>query len=297
VAAKHAISALAALIAVASLTTSASGQAPGSAPKRLLFLTHAGLYKHTSLDDAEAAVTAWGREAGFEVTTLEGYRQTAPNLDLTTISAQYLSQFDGVMMMTNGNLPTTAEQKSALVDFVRGGGGFVGVHNAALTFYDYPAFGEMLGGYFRRAIRQNHVFVLRVEDTSHPATRMLGTSWPIVDELYEFGTAAWSPDRPEENVDVLFDNRIPVGFSRDRVHVLLSIDTGATELEGLDLEAGGDYPQSWVREFGVGRSFYTSIGHRDDIWTSDPVFRAHVIGGIRWALGLEEGDAMPRGSR
>jgi len=71
------------------------------------------------------------------------------------------------------------------------------------------------------------------------------------------------------------------------VHVLLSIDTGATDLEGLGLRAGGDYPQSWVREFGEGRSFYTSIGHRDDIWSNDPVFRAHVVGGIRWALGLE----------
>jgi hypothetical protein len=80
--------------------------------------------------------------------------------------------------------------------------------------------------------------------------------------------------------------------------VLLSIDTEETDLEGLGgLRPGGDYPQSWVREFGAGRSFYTSIGHRDDIWPNDPVFRAHLVGGIRWALGLEEGDATPRGAR
>jgi type 1 glutamine amidotransferase len=224
---------------------------------------------------------------GYVVTSLQGYQQTAPNLDLSMISAEYLSQFDGVMMMTNGNLPMTEAQKAALVDFVRQGGGFVGVHNASLTFYDYPAFGEMLGGYFRSAIAQRRLFVLRVEDREHPATRMLGPSWPIVDEFYEFGTAAWTPDRPEENVDVLFDNRIPMGFSRDRVHVLLSIDTDETDLEGLGLERGGDYPQSWIREYGEGRSFYTSIGHRDDIWSNDPVFRAHLLGGIRWALGIE----------
>jgi type 1 glutamine amidotransferase len=278
-------SALTILVAcAASAVSRTSAQTP---PKRLLFLTHAALYKHTSLDDAEAAVTAWGREAGFEVTTLAGYRQTAPNLDLSMVDAEFLSRFDGIMMMTNGNLPMTPEQRRALVDFVRRGGGFVGVHNAALTFYDYPDFGEMLGGYFRRAIGQNRLVVLRVEDPTHPATRMLGASWPIVDEFYEFGTAAWSADRPEENVDVLFDNRIPMGFSRERVRVLLSIDTGATDLQGLGLQGGGDYPQSWVRDFGAGRSFYTSIGHRDDIWTSDPVFRAHVVGGIRWALGLE----------
>jgi hypothetical protein len=266
-------------------------------PTRLLLLTHAGLYKHTSLDDAEAAVAAWGEDAGFEVTSLAGYQQTAPDLDLSMITAEYLAGFDGVMMMTNGNLPMSTAQREALLEFVRRGGAFVGVHNAALTFYDHPAFGEMLGGYFRRTVGQNRVVVLRVEDAAHPATRMLGPSWPIVDEFYEFGTAPWSAARPEENVDVLFDNRIPVGFSRDRVRVLLSIDMERTDLEGLGgVRPGGDYPQSWVREYGEGRSFYTSIGHRDDIWAHDPVFRAHVVGGIRWALKLEDGDATPRGS-
>ncbi len=279
---------------ILALVSAAGGEAQQT-PKRLLVLTHAGLYKHTSLDDAERAVTEWGPQAGFEVTTLQGYLQERESLDLSAVTAEYLAGFDGVMMMTNGNLPMSAEQKAALVEFVRQGGGLVGVHNAALTFYDYPRFGEMLGGYFRRAIQQRHVFVLRVEDRQHPATRMLGPSWPIVDEFYEYGRAAWTADSPDENVDVLFGNRIPMGFSRDRVRVLLSIDTGATNLEGLELEAGGDYPQSWVREYGQGRSFYTSIGHRDDIWVSDPVFRAHLTGGIRWALGLEEGDATPRG--
>ncbi|HSH76487.1 MAG TPA: ThuA domain-containing protein [Longimicrobiales bacterium] len=265
-------------------------------PERLLFLTHAGLYKHTSLGPAEEAVTAWGPEAGFEVTALQGYLQERESLDLSVVTRAYLAQFDGVMMMTNGNLPMDAEQRRALLDFVRDGGGFVGVHNAALTFYDEPDFGEMLGGYFRRTVGQNRLVVLRVEDREHPATRMLGSSWPIVDEFYEFGTSPWTAARPEENVDVLFGNRIPVGFSRDRVRVLLSIDTDATDLEGLgEVRAGGDYPQAWVRTYGRGRSFYTAIGHRDDIWSSDPVFRAHLLGGIRWALGLEEGEAAPRG--
>ena len=257
-------------------------------PSKLLFLTHAGLYKHTSLGPAERAVASWGPSAGFEVTALQGYQQDAASLDLSMITAEYLAQFDGVMMMTNGNLPLADSQKSALIDFVRGGGGFIGVHCAALTLYNHPEFGEMLGGYFRRAIQQDRVFVLKVEDTGHPATRMLGDSWPIVDEFYQYGTAAWTADHPEENVDVLFGNRIPIALSRERVHVLLSIDTGKTDLEGLeDMEPGGDYPQAWYQDFGEGRSFYTSLGHRDDIWSNDPVFQAHIVGGIRWALGLE----------
>jgi type 1 glutamine amidotransferase len=283
---------------VVAFAVAASPAAAQEAPKRLLFLTHAALYKHTSLAPAEAAVSAWAEDGGFTVTGLRGYLQDAGSLDLSVVTRAYLAQFDGVMMMTNGNLPMDPEQRRALLDFVRDGGGFVGVHNAALTFYDEPGFGEMLGGYFRRTVGQNRVVVLRVEDAEHPATRMLGPSWPLVDEFYEFGTAPWNAARPDDNVDVLFDNRIPVGFSRDRVRVLLSIDTERTDLEGLgEVRAGGDYPQAWVRSYGAGRSFYTSIGHRDDIWTSDPVFQAHVVGGIRWALGLEDGDASPRGAR
>ncbi len=287
------------VLAVFWLGTLASVAAPQQqAPKQLLFLTHAGLYKHTSLGPAEAAVTSWGPRAGFEVTTVQGYLQDSESLDLSFLTAEYLAQFDGLMMMTNGNLPLDDTQKRALVDFVRNGGGFIAVHCAALTLYDYPEFGEMLGAYFRMAIGGSNVAVLRVEDTEHPATRMLGDSWPLVDEFYHYGTAAWTPARPEENVDVLFDNRIPMGFSRDRVRVLLSIDTQRTNVDLFpEVEVGGDYPQSWVRDFGQGRSFYTSIGHRDDIWPSDPVFRAHLTGGIRWALGLEEGDATPRGDR
>lgn len=78
-------------------------------------------------------------------------------------------------------------------------------------------------------------------------------------------------------------------FSRDRVHVLLSLDTAKTNIEGMpDVVKGGDYPQAWSRSYGKGRSFYTSLGHRDDIWSNDPVFRAHINGGIRWALAIEE---------
>ena len=268
--------------------------------KRLLFLSHAGLYKHASLGPAERAVTAWGANAGFEVTGLEGYLQESSDLDLSVITAEFLAQFDGLMMFTNGNLPLDDAQRTAITEFVRDGKGFIGVHSASLTLFDYPEYGEMLGAYFRRPISQNRVFVLEVEDPSHPATRMLGPSWPIVDELYLFGNAAWRAERPDENRDELFDHPIPLAFSRDRVRVLLSLDTERSDLQGLEeigVARGGDYPQAWARTYGRGRSFYTSLGHREDIWTNDPVFRAHVIGGIRWALGLEPGDAQPRGER
>jgi uncharacterized protein len=264
--------------------------APPPAPvKRLLFLTHAALYKHKSLGPAERAVTELGKQGGFAVTTLAGYTQDAGKIDLSFVSADYLAPFDGVMFMTNGNLPLDDQQRRALIDFVRGGKAFIGVHCAALTFYDDPEFGEMLGGYFRRTVNPKaQVVVLKVEDPAHPATRMLGPSWPLADEFYHFGTAAWDPARPRENVDVLFGNRIPVGFSRNRVHVLLGIDTERTDLKNLsETTKGGDYPQAWCRDFGKGRSFYTALGHAETLWSNDLVFRSHILGGIRWALGLE----------
>ena len=267
-------------------------QAP-LATKRILFLTHAGLYKHPSLAPAELAVTAWGKTGGFDVTTRQGYKEDAAALDMSFLTPDYLASFDGLMLMTNGNLPFTATQKKAIVEFVRNGKALIGTHCATLTMYDYPEFGEVLGGYYLRslvptaAVASGKVGVLKVEDPSHPATRMLGSTWPLNEEFYEFGHAVWDARTPTENVSQVGRLPILLPFSRDRVHVLLSLDTDRTDLSDLPNVAKGDYPQAWTRTFGRGRTFYTALGHRDDIWAHDAVFRAHVTGGIRWALGLE----------
>ncbi len=289
------------LVLAASWWAPARTQAPAGGPTsqpgspKILFLTHAALYKHPSLGPAERAVTELGRQGGFDVTTVEGYKQDADKIDLSFISPEFLSKYNGLMLMTNGNLPLSEAQKKAIVDYVRNGGALIGVHCATLTLYDYPAFGEILGGYYRRSIvptpliAKNRIGVLKVEDPNHPATRMLGPSWPLVEEFYQFGTAVWDPARPTENVSQVGRLPIPLAFSRDRVHVLLSLDTEHMDLSGLgpEIARGGDYPQAWTRTVGKGRVFYSALGHRDDIWSTDPVFRAHVTGGIRWALGLE----------
>jgi type 1 glutamine amidotransferase len=264
------------------------------ARKKLLFLTHPALYKHPSLEFAEKAVIEWGKTGGFDVTTLEGYKQQINSIDLTMLTPEYLNSFDGLMLMTNGNLPLSDPQKQALIDFVRNGKALIGTHCATLTLYNYPAFGEMLGGYYLRSIVPTaqvgkKMGVLKVEDRTHPATKMLGASWTVGEEFYQFGTAVYDPAKPRENISQVGSLPIPLAFSRDRVHVLLSLDTEQTDISDLpQLTKGGDYPQSWSREFGKGRIFYTTLGHREDIWGGDPMFRAHVVGGIRWALGLEK---------
>ena len=280
------------ILVAASIGTGLSGQTPPR--KKLLFLTHAALYKHSSLAPAELAVTDYGKTGGFDVTTLEGYKQDSAKLDMSFLTPEYLAQFDGLMLMTNGNLPLTEAQKKSVIDFVRNGKALIGVHCASLTLYDYPEFGEVLGGYYRRSIVPTtsvgqKIGVLKVEDPSHPATKMMNGSWPVAEEFYQFGTAIWDASKPTEQISQVGRLHIPMAFSRDRVHVLLSLDTEKTDLTGLGPEIfkGGDYPQAWSRTFGKGRSFYTSLGHRDDIWSTDATYRAHVTGGIRWALQLE----------
>ncbi len=284
--------ALAALgVSVSILSVMAGAQAPSA--KKLLFLTHAGLYKHASLAPAEAAVTEWGKTSGFQVTTLQGYTQDSRSLDLSVLTPEYLNAFDGLMLMTNGNLPLTPRQRQSMVDFVRNGKALVGVHCATLTLYDYPEFGEVLGGYYLRSVvptemvAKGKVGVLKVEDPNHPATRMLGSTWPLNEEFYEFGRHVWNASTPTANLSAVGRLPILMPFSRDRVHVLLSLDTVRTDMSDLPNIPKGDYPQAWTRTFGQGRTFYTTLGHREDIWAHDAVFRAHVTGGIRWALGLE----------
>ena len=153
------------------------------------------------------------------------------------------------MMMTNGNLPFTDAQKK----------------NAGRLR-------SRRQGADRRALRVAHLLQLsRVRRNArrllqsqpaarhdrraqgrgqpkHPATKMLGASWPLVDEFYLFGTAPWDAARPDDNIDVLFKNKIPMGFSRDKVHVLLSLDTERMDMtKQPNLKRGGDYPQAWTQ--------------------------------------------------
>ncbi|MCY4599393.1 MAG: ThuA domain-containing protein [Acidobacteria bacterium] len=261
--------------------------------KRVLVLTHNAFYKHDMLETLEHTVAELGERGGFEVTSLEGYKQDQDNLDLSMISAAYLSRFDGLLLATNGELPLDDGQRQALVDFVRNGKGLVAVHNAPVTLYTYPSFGEMVGGYFWKTFnalaQDQRRIVLNVEDRTHPATRMLEPSWELLDEYYQMAPEAWDAGRPDLYVGPT-GHGAPIGFSRDRVQVLISLDTNATDMSGRppEWERGGDYPQAWYQQFGQGRSLYTSLGHRDELWTGNTLFRAHIRGAIRWSLGLED---------
>ncbi|MFF9125101.1 ThuA domain-containing protein [Streptomyces sp. NPDC014889] len=214
---------------------------------RLLVHTRTADYRHDSIPDAVAALRALD---GFEVEHTE-----APEA-----LARPLERYDAVVFLSTSGEVLTPAGRERLAAYVEQGGGFVGVHAAACTEYDWPYYGELLGARFARHPEYQPGRVL-VEDADHPATRHLPAEWAFTDEWYDFRT---NP--------------------RDTVRVLARADESSYRGGGM----GADHPLVWCREQGRGRVFYTALGHASEAYT-DPEFRAHLRGGIEWAAGLATG--------
>jgi type 1 glutamine amidotransferase len=166
-----------------------------------------------------------------------------------------------VVFYTTGELPMSDEQKAALMDFVRGGKGFAGIHSATDTFYKWADYGSMIGGYFNDHPWHQEVTV-RVEDRAHPATKHLPASFTLNDEIYQFRN-----------------------WSRDDVHVLLSVDPASVDLTKPNVKrTDKDFALAWTKTVGKGRAFYTALGHEPAVWR-DERFQQHLVGGISWAIG------------
>jgi uncharacterized protein len=193
---------------------------------------------------------------------------------LQKLSPERLKNYDAVVFAnTTGDLPLP--DKQGFVDWIEKGGGFAGIHAATDTFHGFPAFVEMIGGEFLTHGPQVEVDCLN-QDPAHAAVSHLPARWTVFDEIY------------------LFKNYDPM-----KVRDLLVLDNHPNNKEP------GHFPISWCKPFGQGRVFYTSLGHREDMWDpnysdakgrkNDPAiaraFQAHVMNGVLWALGLAPGSA------
>jgi type 1 glutamine amidotransferase len=231
------------LIAAGTLSTAPACAA--DAPYKVLVFSKTAGFRHSSIPNGIAAVQALGSANNFTVTATE---------DANAFTAANLAQYQTVVFMsTTGDVLNDAQQ-TAFEAYIRGGGGYVGVHAAADTEYSWPFYGSLVGAYF-----ESHPAIqpatLTVQDHSHPATAHLGARWSRTDEWYNFRS------NPRPGVRVLIT---------------------ANESSYAGGTMGADHPLVWCQSFRGGRSFYTAMGHTTESY-DEPAFRAHLLGGLGYA--------------
>jgi type 1 glutamine amidotransferase len=230
-------------------------------PKRVLYFTFSAGFRHDSIPLSEQLLG----EAAARTGALEVIASQDPGL----LTAEGLRDFDALFFFTSGELPLDDSQKSALLDFVRSGKGFGGVHSATDTFYTWPEYGDLIGARFDGHPWAQEINV-HVEDPDHPAMRGLAPSFRITDEIYQFRE-----------------------ISRERVRVLMTLDVDSVDLnrEGVNRD-DGDFALAWCHNYGGGRVFYTALGHLDETWR-DERFQQMLTGALLWLTGQADADATP----
>ncbi|WP_086695347.1 ThuA domain-containing protein, partial [Streptomyces recifensis] len=227
---------------------------PTETGRVLVFSKTAG-FRHDSIPDGVAAVQQLGATDGLTVDATE---------DATAFTTRNLRRYEAVVFLsTTGDVLNSAQQR-AFEGYIRQGGGYVGVHAAADTEYDWPFYGGLAGAWFdsHPAIQPATVVV---EDHAHPSTAALPARWERTDEWYNYRS---NP--------------------RERAHVLASLDESSYSGGTMN----GDHPIAWCQSYQGGRAFYTGGGHTRESY-ADPAFRAHLLGGLRWATGAAQADCRP----
>jgi len=225
----------------------AGGSLPTAGASLLVFSRTAG-YRHDSIPAGVQALTKLATERGFRIAASE---------DPSNFSDAGLAGYDAVIFLsTTGDVLDDAQQ-AAFERFVRAGKGFIGIHSATDTEYEWAWYGGLVGGYFREHPAVQVASVV-VEDPLHPATAGLPNPWQRTDEWYAFK----ANPRPD-------------------VHVLLSLDE--TSYAPGSANMAGDHPVAWCHEYDGGRAFYTALGHTSESF-SDPLFIGHLAGALGWVL-------------
>ena len=259
------------------------------APKRkLLFFTKSSGFEHSmikrkspnELSSAEKIVTALGEKHNFETTCTK---------DGSIFTAEKLAAFDAFMFYTTGDLtepgkdknpPMSKEGKQAFLDAIKNGKGFIGTHSAADTFHSPgnkehgPARSKQDGDNI-----DPYVAMLGAEFIIHGAQQK--AKMTVIDKSFPGMSAAGDGFEMTEEWYTLKDHA-------KNLHVLLVQEPG---LKGPMYDRPA-YPATWAREYEKGRVFYTSMGHRDDVWAS-PIFESILLGGLSWAFGNVKADVTP----
>ena len=221
-----------------------------SSPNRLLVFSKTAGFRHNSIPAGIQCMKELGAELGFEVVATEDSAIfTEEGLDGVSVV---------VFLNTTGDVLDPAQQ-AVFESWFRSGGGWLGVHAAADTEYDWPFYAELVGAYFKSHPRIQSAIVV-VEDSEHRSTRMLPGLWRRQDEWY---TYRMNP--------------------RPHVKVLATVDESSFEGGGMS----GDHPIAWCHDTLGGRSLYTGGGHTVESYV-EPAFRDHLRGSLCWVGQLPD---------
>ena len=245
---------------------------PAQPPKkRVLAIGTAKGFQHEATSHGLATIWKLGQETGLWDTFIRTDTELLTKKPLEN-NAKNLDYFDAVVFYTSGELELDDSQKNDLLSFIRDDGkGFIGAHSAADTLYQWPEYGEMLGGYFDHHPWNTFQAPMLVEDSEHPIVKHFPAEFTVHDEIYQFRN-----------------------YSRDRLRVLLRLDAKKLDLQNQNVHrTDGDFAVAWMRNYGNGRVFYSTLGHMPDSWER-PDVQKMWLEAIRWALGLIDADATPR---
>lgn len=212
----------------------------------LVFTKTAG-YHHASIPDGVAAILKLGQQQHFRVDTTS---------DAEKFKADLLAGYRAVVFLsTSGDMLDSTEQV-AFEGYIRGGGGYLGIHGASASEYDWAWYGRLVGAFFRNHPKPQKATLMIHPDPRFPVLDSLPNPWIRTDEWYNFRT-------------------LP-----HRVHVLVSID----ESSYTGGENGAHHPLVWYHDYDGGRAFYLGLGHTSESYT-DANFLGLLSAGIHYAMG------------
>jgi len=249
-------------------------------PVRILFLTYSGTFPHSSvgrkdgqLSVAERAMTELGIKSGL-------FRVDCTKDPKAAITKENLQNYDIVMFFTTGPRAKWDVSDENLEYFLNDwlkqkGHGFIGAHSAADTLGDYKPYWDMIGGTFDgHPWGSGDTVGVTVHDKKHPVSKPWGDEFTIKDEIYQFKN--WQPEK---------------------VHVLMSLNLDKSALKPSYVKKcsqTGAYhiPIAWVKNYGEGKAMHMSLGHNETVW-ENPTYMESLLGGVKWILNMEPGDATP----
>lgn len=246
---------------------------PARPRKLLIFDLNLGYGGHRSIVYANLAFEMMGRKTGAFTTVI--------CRDISMFKPENLRQFDAVCFNNTvcfsnamGKLFENAGLKKSLLEFVYSGKGLIAIHGATSTFLQWPEYGRMLGAYLAGHPWSRESVTIKLDDPGHPLNAPFnGQGFQTTDEIYQF--------------------KAP--YSRDRLRVLLSLDTTKTDMNKPGIRrTDNDFAVSWVRSYGRGRVFYCSLGHGPSIFWNPKLLR-HYLAGIQFALGDLPAGTTPSG--